>query len=382
MAAARTRRTAPKKRPRIGLVLGAGGVLGAAWTAGALTALQERLPVPLGTVDTVVGTSAGSVMAVALRCGFGVADIVAHQRGWPLVMLPRLADLDREAGPLPRLPRMRIGSPRLLVSTALAPHRVHPWVAASALVPEGRGRHRSLTALIDALLARDPAGTTAAQTAAATPAQTAAATPAQTAAATPAQTAAAAAAAQTAASWPANGETWIVAVDYESGRRAAFGRQGAPTAPLSDAVVASCSIPGWYEPKVINGRRYVDGGVRSSTSLDLLARSRLDEVYVLAPMASYEMDRPRHPALRLERLFRRLITMALEVEVRRVTATGTKVTVLTPGPADLAAMGGNLMDPSRRQRVLETSLQTSPVALRSREEISSVAYGVSRGRIV
>src|ERR1035438_459715 len=31
-------------RPRIGLVLGAGGVLGAAWMAGALPAVQERLP--------------------------------------------------------------------------------------------------------------------------------------------------------------------------------------------------------------------------------------------------------------------------------------------------------------------------------------------------
>ena len=31
--------------PRIGVVLGAGGVLGAAWTAGALVALQRRLPV-------------------------------------------------------------------------------------------------------------------------------------------------------------------------------------------------------------------------------------------------------------------------------------------------------------------------------------------------
>ena len=58
--------------PRIGVVLGAGGVLGAAWTAGALVALQRRLPVPLGAVDLIVGTSAGSIMAAALRCGVGV----------------------------------------------------------------------------------------------------------------------------------------------------------------------------------------------------------------------------------------------------------------------------------------------------------------------
>src|SRR4029450_9800838 len=37
--------TAPlPRRPRTGVVLGAGGVLGAAWTAGALAALQRRAP--------------------------------------------------------------------------------------------------------------------------------------------------------------------------------------------------------------------------------------------------------------------------------------------------------------------------------------------------
>ena len=45
-----------------------------------------------------------------------------------------------------------------------------------------------------------------------------------------------------------DGATWIVAVDYDSGRRVVFGRGGAPAVPLPDAVVASCSIPGWYRP--------------------------------------------------------------------------------------------------------------------------------------
>ena len=44
---------------RIALVLGAGGVLGAAWMTGALACLADRLPCPPGDVDLVVGTSAG-----------------------------------------------------------------------------------------------------------------------------------------------------------------------------------------------------------------------------------------------------------------------------------------------------------------------------------
>ncbi len=312
-----------RRRQRIGVVLGAGGVLGAAWTAGALVALQRRLTRPLGEVDHIIGTSAGSIMAAALRCGVGVDEIVEHQRGGRLLTLPQLSELDGDTGPLPALPRLRIGSPRLLARTAIAPHRVRPWVAASALVLQGRGQLRKLGALVEAMQVFDGHGV----------------------------------------HWPSRGETWIIAVDYHSGRRIAFGRAGDPAVPLADAVVASCSIPGWYEPKDIDGRQYVDGGVCSSTSLDLLARAGLDEVYVLAPMASYELDNPWHPALRLERVFRRVMTLSLTREVRRVAATGTRVTVLTPGPEDLAAMGANLMNPARRGPVLETSLRTSAAVL-------------------
>jgi hypothetical protein len=106
--------------------------------------------------------------------------------------------------------------------------------------------------------------------------------------------------------------------------------------------------------------RYVDGGVRSPTSLRSLARTGVDEVFVLAPMASVVAGRlPLQPLERLERRLRALITMALLREVRALRAAGIGVTVLTPGPEDLAVMGANLMDPRRRRAVLETSLRTS-----------------------
>jgi NTE family protein len=322
---------------RVGLVLGAGGVLGAAWMAGALAALQRRLPYPLGTVDLVIGTSAGSVLAAALRCGATTEEIIEHQRGTGLPFLPDLDAIDRDAGGrLPPLPRLRVGSPRLLLTTALAPHKMHPWVAASALVPQGRARHTSLEALVRGLLlvnaqaghaGREPA----------------------------------------AAGWAPGGETWVVAVDYDSGRRVIFGRDGAPPASLPEAVVASCSIPGWYRPAVIGGRRYVDGGVRSSTSLDCLASSDLDVVYVLAPMASYVADSPDNPYARIERQFRRLITVGLQRDVRKVEEQGIRVVVLTPGPEDLKAIGANMMDPRRRIKVLDTSLRTSTAAVATLE---------------
>lgn len=86
---------------------------------------------------------------------------------------------------------------------------------------------------------------------------------------------------------------------------------------------------------------------------------------MLSPLTSFRYDSPATVAGRVERRFRRLLTRRLVGEIRKVAATGTRVTVLGPGAEDLAAIGANLMDARRRTRVLETSLRTSAAALRS-----------------
>jgi NTE family protein len=305
----------------VALVLGAGGVLGAAWMTGALACLAGRLPGPVGDVDLVIGTSAGSVLAAALRCGVPFEEIAAWQRGQATGPLTESAALAAQDGPLPPLPRMRFGSVPLARAALLTPHRVPPWVGASAWLPHGRGQHTTLRSLIGGLQRQaGPDG------------------------------------------WPER-PTWISAVDYDTGQRVLFGRDGAPAASLTDAVIASCSIPGWYEPAVVGGRRYVDGGVRSMTSLDVLAGTGIQDVYVLAPMASTQPDHPLQPHLRMERRLRQVLTHAVVRQARTLAARGKRVTVLTPGPRDLAAMGINLMDPRRRQAVLELSFRTSAEAL-------------------
>ena len=54
--------------------------------AGALPALERHLDRPLSEADLVVGTSAGSVMAAALRCRVPVESIIVHQH--PAVRVP------------------------------------------------------------------------------------------------------------------------------------------------------------------------------------------------------------------------------------------------------------------------------------------------------
>jgi NTE family protein len=291
--------------------------------AGALDALEARLSRPLAEADLVIGTSAGSVVAAALRCGVPAESYLVHGHRTVPPFDVATDGFDRESGPLPPMPRLRVGSLRLLASSARAPHHVNPWVVASALLPQGRAHHDALTALLDAMLAQADGHVT-----------------------------------HGSRPWPRE-PTWIMCLDYDSGRRVAFGRTDAPMASLSDAVVASCSIPGWHQPAVIGGGHYVDGGVVSTTSLELIADTDLDEVFVLAPMASYHIDRPRNPAARAERLLRHFYTVQLTHEATKVRSAGIEVTLLTPGPEDLTAIGSNLMDATRRELVLEVSRQTT-----------------------
>jgi NTE family protein len=163
--------------------------------------------------------------------------------------------------------------------------------------------------------------------------------------------------------WPDRSGVTVVALDYDTGERVAFGRSGAPEVDLPAAVMASCAIPGWYQPVRIGEHRYIDGGAWSSTNLDLMTGLGLDEVYVLAPQVSFVRDAPTHWRTRVERQWRNRVTLRVLRELAKVHGDGAEVTVLGPGEEDLEAFGSNLMDVSRRPSVIATSLRTSAVAL-------------------
>jgi NTE family protein len=306
---------------RRGLVLGAGGILGAAWTVAALAAMREETgwDPTVELPEVLLGTSAGSVLVSMMACGAGLDALIANQRGDALPEGPSLDfDHDEASSGLPPRPHLRPGSPGLLRAAVRHPRRLSPTAAISALLPEGRGTLDPVRHLVeDALTASGSQ------------------------------------------EWPTATVTWVVAMDYDSGRRTVFGREGSPEATLPDAVVASCSIPAWYSPVSIDHHRYVDGGVCSSTSVDLLAGGGLDEIWVFAPMADNGLDHPRDVIGRLERRYRRTVTRRMEREADQVRASGTVVHLVAPGPRDLEVMGANLMDPTRRLDVFLTALSTT-----------------------
>ncbi|GAA4478607.1 patatin-like phospholipase family protein [Rhodococcus olei] len=307
-------------------MIGCGGTLGAAWTVAALAAVRDALDWDPREAEVLVGTSAGAELVTLLGSGVGVDELLAVQLGEP-VAHPALRDhLAGAPGRFPPLPRAGLGSLRL--ARAGLRQGVGPVTALSGLLPRGGGDAGWLHRLAVGVA---PGG-----------------------------------------SWVPHPATWLVAMDYDTGERVAFGSPGAPDASLSQALRASWAIPGWFPPVPVGGRRFVDGGAASTASADLVAPLGLDELVVLAPMASTGPMAGRGAA-RLERLvLRGWMSAGLDAELDVVRAAGTRVVRLDATAEDLAVMGPNFMDDRRRLATLESSLRTTRAAVARRLETGGV----------
>src|SRR5437764_5549833 len=232
---------------KVGLVLGAGGVLGGAWRTGGLAAVAEETGWDPAEADYIVGTSAGSLIGSLVASGVPPWFMVAHSAGETFKGVVDTngrpaASASRSGGAVFKLhrgmPSLGPGSWRLGVAALRNPKVYTPAAAVSAWLPVGLVSNDSIKDVARRVVAKG---------------------------------------------WTAHPNTWIVACDYETGRRVPFGRAGAPDADLADAVAASCAIPGFYRPVEIAGRRYVDGGIYSASNLDLLRDCGLDLVICLNP---------------------------------------------------------------------------------------------------
>jgi NTE family protein len=147
-----------------------------------------------------------------------------------------------------------------------------------------------------------------------------------------------------------DGRLLVAAVQIETGRRVMFGADGAPATEVATAVQASCAIPGVFTPVVVDGRRYVDGGVWSPTNMDRAPVGRGTRVLCLNPTGSMRAGLAT-PFGAFGPLSRRLA--AIEATLKR---RGADVATLSPDAASHSAMGANLMDPGPRSRVIAAGL--------------------------
>jgi NTE family protein len=313
---------------RVGLVLGAGGVMGGAWLTGGLDALARETGWDPADADYVVGTSAGSMIGALCASGIPPWFMVAHSMGESFEGIidahgRPASEADRQAGAVFRvkhLPSIGPGSWRLALRSISSPTRYPAATLVSSWLPSGMVSTEPLSEQIRRVV---PDG------------------------------------------WSPHPNLWIIACDYATGRRVAFGREDAPPADLADAVAASCAIPGFYHPVTIAGRRYVDGGIRSTSNLDVLRGHELDLVICLNPTSTlHPMRAALNPAAAFRLLMNRDSGRRLGSEAKKLRAEGTEVVLVQPTPDDLAVMGNNLMNGRRRNDAIAMAQRTVAAQLR------------------
>ena len=255
------------------LVLGGGGVAGIAWITGLLFGLSEH-GVDSRTADLIVGTSAGSAVAAQLSSGLSLKDLFDRQ-----------VDPARQTRELtPNAQLFELFERALLIANSLPERADHirqigRWALEAPTVTEAERR---------AVIAeRLPSH-----------------------------------------AWP-NSMLLIVAVDTETGETKIFDRISGTT--LVDAVSASCAVPGIWPPVTIDGRRYMDGGARSSDNADLALGYA--STLIVSPMGT---ARPE------------ITGESLEQQVETLRNAGGKTYLVEPDQASKNAIGLNPLAPETR----------------------------------
>ena len=253
-------------------MLGGGGVTGIAWEVGLLAGLREG-GADVSGADLVIGTSAGSAVGAVVAGGEDLDELYAEQTSPPDDAATAAVFGTREAVTLfglmllpgsGRAKRRRIGQAARKANPGSAEEQVEVF-AARLRRPDG---------------SMPP--------------------------------------------WP-DRDLLITAVEADTGSFTVFDRDSG--VDLAHAIAASCAVPLVWPAVEINGRHYVDGGMRSAANADLA--TGCDVVLAVVP------------------LWRALGRYhSLPEQLRR---TGARRTAwIAPDEASLAAIGKNLLDPSMR----------------------------------
>lgn len=83
-------------------------------------------------------------------------------------------------------------------------------------------------------------------------------------------------------------DLYVVATDLDNGQRTIFSREHHADVPLSLAIAASAALPVVYKPVRIEGRDYVDGGLRGNASLDVAIEHGASLVVCINPLVPFD----------------------------------------------------------------------------------------------
>jgi NTE family protein len=214
------------------LVLGGGGVAGAAWLIGLMTGFADT-GLELLDADLVLGTSAGANVAAQITSALSFEALYRRQTDLSVQTIE----------PIPHAS---------LLAEAIA---MRPYFLAAGdpgAIRRRRGRYATQVQTISEAERR-----------------------AVIASRLPSH------------EWPSH-PLKLVAVDAETGEGRVFDRHSGVS--LIDAVAASSAVPGVWPTATITGRRYTDGGVRSPENADLAAG--FESILVISPVGQHFQATP------------------------------------------------------------------------------------------
>jgi len=273
------------------LVLSGGGPVGIAWESGLIGGLAEA-GVDLSKADFILGTSAGSFVGARLAMGTTPEDLVAPYLAMDETNAPPLPSGSRQPKAAPARPPNTMALFRKMEEARASnssPEAIRAEIGAFALEAETIGEQAFIDSFGKSLSTLAPDA------------------------------------------WPERGYA-CSAVDAVDGRFLLWTAES--KVGLARAVASSCSVPGIYPPVTIDGRRYIDGGMRSVSNAD--QATGYDRVVVIAIRAGAEGPL----AERAKRI--------LDAEVKVLTDAGAKVEVIYPDDASIKAFGANMMDSRQR----------------------------------
>ena len=85
-------------------------------------------------------------------------------------------------------------------------------------------------------------------------------------------------------------ELYLAATDLDTCERIVFGAEGWDDVPISQAVAASSALPMLYKPVRVKDRELVDGGIVSTTNLDIAVEAGAKLIVVVNPLVPYVND--------------------------------------------------------------------------------------------
>jgi NTE family protein len=164
-------------------------------------------------------------------------------------------------------------------------------------------------------------------------------------------------------------ELYLTATDLDTCERIVFGERGWSDVPISKAIQCSTTLPIVYKPVDLKGRQLIDGGIRSTTNVDIAVEKGAKFIIVVNPLVPYVNDFAKTIPTVFGNRARRVSDMGLSAianQTFRLIAharlheavahwtekyPGVDIILLEPEPNDELMFGTPVMDYSRRLEI-------------------------------